>query len=201
MAITSRSWVSTPLGKRVRCWFASCKAKLGEPLSARLENKLSRLPLPRDHSLIAWAPRLGQASLVRDGSWQGNDTLWRTILDLNQALLYADRDGQLRAEPQRRYLTIIDGIVAGEGEGPLGASPLGAGLLVGAFDPISADYAAARLMSYAPDQIPQIARALGAPQFGSLAFAPADLDRALDGPEPAYRFTPPASWSSLLERA
>jgi uncharacterized protein (DUF362 family) len=171
-----------------------------QSLGERLENRLSRLPLPGDNSLIAAAPRLGSGSKVRDGSWHGNDTLWRTILDLNQALIFADRDGVLRPEPQRRYLTIVDGIVAGEGEGPLGATPVDAGLLVGGFDPISVDYTTARVMGYAPPEIPQIARALGSAQFQPFSFDAADLDRVLDGPEPSYVFKPPRAWARLLPR-
>jgi uncharacterized protein (DUF362 family) len=170
-------------------------------IGERVGHRLSRLPLPGDNSLIARAPRVGDGAAVRDGGWQGNDTLWRTILDLNQALLFADRDGVLRPEPQRRYLTIVDGILGGEGEGPLGATPAPAGLLVGGFDPISVDYAASRAMGYAPELIPQVARAIGSPQFQALDFAAADLDRVLDGPEPAYLFRPPRSWSRLLPRA
>jgi uncharacterized protein (DUF362 family) len=166
-------------------------------LGERIENRMSRLPLPGDNSLIARAPRVDSGAKIRDGSWQGNDTLWRTILDLNQALIFADRDGVLRPEPQRRYLTIVDGIVAGEGEGPLGATPVAAGLLVGGFDPISVDHTTALTMGYSPNAIPQIAQALGAAQFAPLRFAAADVDRVLDGPEPSHVFRPPRSWARL----
>src|SRR5262249_5093705 len=79
----------------------------------RFKNTLSRLPLPGDHSLVARAPRLSDPPRVIDGSWEGNDTLWRTILDLNRILFFADRDGRLSGEPQRRLLALVDGIVAG----------------------------------------------------------------------------------------
>ena len=94
-----------------------------QALADRVENKLSRFPLPGDHSLIARAPKVGGPPKVIDGSWEGNRTLWRTILDLNRILFFADREGRIRDTPQRRYLTLVDGIVAGEGEGPLGATP------------------------------------------------------------------------------
>ncbi len=92
---------------------------------------------------------------------EGNRTLWRTILDLNRILFFADRDGRLRDTPQRRYLTVVDGIVAGEGEGPLGATPVAAGLLVGGFDPALVDVSAARAMGFDPLKIAMIREALG----------------------------------------
>jgi hypothetical protein len=97
---------------------------LRPPLSVRVENQLQRFPLPGDHSLIARAPRLSapQNGMVRgyilEGSWEGNDTIWRTTLDLHDIVLHADREGRMHDTPQRRCLALVDGIIAGEGEGP-----------------------------------------------------------------------------------
>jgi uncharacterized protein (DUF362 family) len=160
-----------------------------------IENKLSRFPLPGDHSLVARAPRLGAPPKVIDGSWEGNNTLWRTILDLNRILFFADRDGALRGDPQRRYLTIVDGIVAGEGEGPLGATPVRAGLLVSGFDPGLVDAVATRGMGFDPSQIAMIREALGG---ALLPGASLDLvDHVLDGPALPRPFKAPRSWPSL----
>jgi uncharacterized protein (DUF362 family) len=165
-------------------------------LSEALKSKLSRLPLPGDHSLVARAPRLGGAPQVIDGGWEGNDTLWRTILDLNHLLFYADREGVLRSEQQRRYLTIVDGIVAGEGEGPLGATPVEAGLLIGGFDPVLVDAVCAEAMGFDPEKIPMIREAFARPLLPSSDLA--KVERLLDGPAPTHRFKPPRSWPSLL---
>src|SRR6266571_4024698 len=54
---------------------------------------------------------------VMSGSWFGNDTLWRTILDLNKIARYVDKEGNLRDTPQRRYLCIVDGVYGGENDG------------------------------------------------------------------------------------
>ncbi|MBR4821166.1 DUF362 domain-containing protein, partial [bacterium] len=48
---------------------------------------------------------------VRSGNWYGNDTCWRMVWDLNKAFFTAAK--------ARRYLTVVDGVVAGEGDGPL----------------------------------------------------------------------------------
>jgi hypothetical protein len=158
----------------------------------RVEDKLSRLPLRGGHSLIARAPRLGGPPKVIDGSWAGNCTLWRTILDLNRLLLCADRDGVVHDAPVRRYLTIVDGIVAGEGEGPLGATPVEAGLLVGGLDARLADVAAVRAMGLDPAKIPLLVEAGACGLFEA-----GEPEVTLDGPPPARRFRAPKSWPDL----
>jgi uncharacterized protein (DUF362 family) len=166
-----------------------------QSLADAVENKLSRFPLPGDHSLIARAPRLGGPPKIIDGSWEGNRTLWRTILDLNRILFFADKTGRLRDTPQRRYLTLVDGIVAGEGEGPLGATPVAAGLLVGGFDPALVDVTAARAMGFDPAKIVMIREALGGKLLpGSAAGA---IEETWEGPPATRRFVPPRSWPTL----
>lgn len=166
--------------------------------SESVENKLSRFPLPGDHSLVARAAKIGGPPKIIDGSWEGNDTLWRTILDLNRILFFADKNGVLHDQPVRRYLTLVDGIVAGEGEGPLGATPVRAGLLVGGFDPARVDAVASRNMGLDPEKIIMIREAFdgGLLEGSSLS----DIDHVIDGERPTRHFKPPKSWSSLLAR-
>ncbi|MDI7266637.1 MAG: DUF362 domain-containing protein [Myxococcota bacterium] len=175
------------------------------PFAVRWENRLQRFPLPFDHSLIARAPRLDDGGAragmlhgwIVEGSWQGNDTVWRTALDLNRILFHADRDGRLRdGAPLRRYLAIVDGIVAGEGEGPLASTPRNAGLLVAGCDPALVDLACLRAMGLCEDAVPMVRRAFDVPLLpGSHADA---LRVALDGPAPHGRFAPPSTWPALL---
>ncbi|HOX28620.1 MAG TPA: DUF362 domain-containing protein, partial [bacterium] len=65
---------------------------------------------------------------VRNGNWHGNDTCWRMVLDLNRALLYGDANGLLDPGGKKRYLAIIDGIVGGQGNGPLEPDAAAAGV-------------------------------------------------------------------------
>jgi uncharacterized protein (DUF362 family) len=177
------------------------------PLAVRLENQLQRFPLPFDHSLIARAPLLADGrsqngflhGFIMEGSWEGNDTIWRTVLDLNQVLFYADRAGRLRDTPQRRYLALVDGIIAGEGEGPLASTPRHAGLIIAGLDPALVDAACARAMGYGERSVAMIARALagtGRPLLPSSDAA--QLRVILDGPPPNGAFVPPKTWPSLL---
>lgn len=89
-----------------------------------------------------------------EGDWHGNDTVWRMVLDLNQILLYADKRGVLHYTPQKRYFSCIDGIIAGEKEGPLHPVPKKTGLLVGGFNPVAVDLSCIKLMGYDYRKIP-----------------------------------------------
>ncbi len=82
------------------------------------------------------------------GTWYGNDTLWRTILDLNKIVLYADKYGEIKKTRQRAYFSIVDGIIAQEGEGPMTGNPKHAGILICGYDPVAIDSFAAHIMGY-----------------------------------------------------
>ncbi len=95
---------------------------------------------------------------IAAGSWYGNDTIWRMIYDLNRIIRYAPASGgRLCDKHQRAYLTLIDGIVSGEGNGPLQPLPVKSGILIGCSDPFLADSTMACLMGYAPEKIPCLA--------------------------------------------
>ena len=87
---------------------------------------------------------------IRSGNWYGNQTTWRMCGDLNRCLYYSDRDGlHLDAPaPVRTVLTIIDGVLAGEGEGPLAPSDVPLGAVIAGTDPIAVDLVAVRLMGF-----------------------------------------------------
>jgi uncharacterized protein (DUF362 family) len=95
---------------------------------------------------------------ISEGSWFGNDTLWRTILDLNRIGRYADREGRIKSSPQRRIFCVVDAVTAGEGEGPLEPSDLQCGAAFAGMNPLVVDAAAARFMGLSVDEIPQLKR-------------------------------------------
>ena len=96
-----------------------------------------------------------------EGSWHGNDTVWRTCLDLQRILRYGRLDGSMAATPQRRVVSITDAIVGGEGEGPLAPTPVPSGFLTGAANPAAAEWTHARLMGFDPARIPLVRRRSG----------------------------------------
>ncbi len=116
----------------------------------------------------------------------------------------------LRETPQRRHLTLIDGIVAGEGDGPLAPTPVDAGALLFADDVVLADRIACRLMGFDPHDVPLVDRASGVEPW-RLGPAPgADVAIMLDGRVVAERdvptalgraFRPPSGWVDRLRYA
>lgn len=104
--------------------------------------------------MLSRVSRMTGDRLGVEGSWHGNDTIWRTCLDLNRILLYGRCDGTLADAPQRRVLNLVDAIVAGQGDGPLSPQPLDLGLLLAGSSSAAVDWVAAQLLGYDPRRIP-----------------------------------------------
>jgi hypothetical protein len=141
-----------------------------------------------------------------EGAWYGNDTAWRMCLDLNRILVYGDVDGRLRQLPQRTIISITDAIIAGEGEGPLEASPVNSGFLTGALNAAAADYVHARLMGLDPDRIPIIREAFENRSWPLADFRPAEILVRTGASElpgshilPVRFFVPPRGWRGHCE--
>lgn len=97
--------------------------------------------------------------VVRSGNWHGNDTCWRMVLDLNRCLIWHDRSGQRLTTP-RRYLSLIDGVIGGEGNGPLAPQPVPSAFLVAGFNPWAVDWVATEEMGLPPERVPLLQRPL-----------------------------------------
>lgn len=84
-----------------------------------------------------------KAEVTHRGAWPGNDTIWRMVADLYKGMKMKER----------RYFTVIDGIVAGEGQGPFCPTSKNANTLIAGDDLLAADCAAARYMGINPEKI------------------------------------------------
>jgi uncharacterized protein (DUF362 family) len=95
---------------------------------------------------------------IRSGNWHGNRTTWRMCLDLNRCLYYSDAAGaHFDADaPVRSVLTVLDGVIAGEGEGPLAPRDVPLGAILAATDPVALDLAAVRLMGFDETKLPKL---------------------------------------------
>ena len=86
----------------------------------------------------------GQKAKVKHrGAWPGNDTIWRMVGDLYQGMKMKNR----------RYFTVIDGIVAGEGQGPFCPTSKNANTLFVGEDLLATDVVATRYMGLNPSKI------------------------------------------------
>ena len=149
-----------------------------------------------------------QGDPYQNGGWYGNDTVWRMVLDLNKLLLYGRRDGSLASQPTRRVISFVDGLWAGEGEGPLKPSAKVAGVLLAGADSLLLDIVAATLMGFDYQKIKLLTRGLA---LKDLPVAGAPLGALeLCSNEPAWRsleavgrhhlrFVPPRGWVGHIE--
>lgn len=120
------------------------------------------------------------------GSWYGNDTVWRMVLDLNRLLLYYDAARQA-VHPGRapaRFFTVLDGLVGGHRESPLAPTPYPSGVVMACGNAVAIDTVAAAYMGFDWRRIPQVARAFDAHRLPLTAFGPEDIRVVgLDGVE------------------
>jgi uncharacterized protein (DUF362 family) len=188
----------------------------------RLERTLSDVLLGNNwpigkYPFLAWRAARKVMSLLRSssasgftyGNWHGNDTAWRMALDLNRILLCGAADGTVSPQPIRRYISIIDGIIGGDGEGPLAPDPYPSGCIVGGFNPVAVDWVATRLMGLDPNRIPLYVNAVRQMQEWVPEFAVDKLTVASnaeefcgvlqDGPPP-FQFRAAAGWRGQIER-
>jgi uncharacterized protein (DUF362 family) len=86
--------------------------------------------------------------------WYGNDTIWRTVYDLNLIALYGKKDGTLSDTPQRMLYSLCDGIVGGQGNGPLSPDPLALGMIAFSNDAELMDLAVGHLFHLQLEKIP-----------------------------------------------
>ena len=91
-----------------------------------------------------------------EGSWYGNDTIWRTILDLNLIVKYADINGIMTKREQRKVFCLGDMVVMGEKEGPLLPSPRNVGIISAGGNCVCFDEAISTLMGLDSTMIPSI---------------------------------------------
>lgn len=91
-----------------------------------------------------------------EGSWYGNDTIWRTILDIVRIALYSDKKGNIKHTKQRNIFTIVDGVISGEKEGPLEPTSKHSGVLIGGYNPANIDFATSSIMGFDYNKIPTI---------------------------------------------
>lgn len=109
--------------------------------SFKLSSLLWRLSFPKKtHQLAA--------------GWFGNDTTWRMVMDLNTIAVYGKKDGTISKQPQRNFYSLCDGIIGGQGDGPLNPDPMALGIISFTNHSGFNDLALASLMGLDTSKIP-----------------------------------------------
>jgi len=192
-----------------------------ERAGVRLLRKLA-LGLPRAGPRIFFgAKQVGKTAfgdtetIVRSGNWWGNDTTWRMCLDLNKLLLYGNPDGSMRPPAlgeRKRTLSVVDGILAGEGRGPMNPDPVPARVVLLGTDFVAVDAACAVLMGFDVERLPIVReafRARGWPitdvRLGAISLVSDRPDwngrlEELD-PRSLFEFEPHFGWKGAVEAA
>lgn len=133
--------------------------------------------------------------------WYGNDTTWRMVLDLNKIALYGTLDGKISSTPQRVIYSLCDGIIGGQGDGPLCPEPLPLGIICLSNHSYLTDISMALLMGFDFRKIPLLS---AAEKLLNLR----DVDLYLDGhpvglnelSNRAIETKPPPGWAEYLAK-
>ena len=107
---------------------------------------------------------------AREGTWHGNDTLWRTVLDLNYVLRYARADGKVMDQPQRTILHLGDMVVSGEKEGPMSPSPKEQHMMLFSDDAVEFDCIVAKVMGFDYNKLAILNHAVGFKPLTKLSY-------------------------------
>lgn len=99
---------------------------------------------------IGW---LTTGDKYRIGSWYGNDTIWRTSIDLNYILLHANKNGIIQKNEQRKVVTIADMIISGQGSGPVGPHPKPLGMIMMSDNSLLFDRVMCEIMGFDKNKI------------------------------------------------
>lgn len=182
------------------------RSDAGTKLQSRLISAFKRAAKVSGTAAKLWAPiavRIGAKvfgatnKVVRSGNWHGNDTTWRMTLDLNRILFHFNGTAQRRRTPLR-YLTIIDGIIAGEGNGPMEADAKPCGVLIAGTNPVAADLVAAQLMGFDWQKISTIREAFQLSTLPLVDFTPEQIQVFPEIGE-RFHFQPHFGWVGHIE--
>ncbi len=180
---------------------------IGKPLYPRVMwvNKAIRAVTGRD---LIRSIRDNDADPYQNGGWHGNDTVWRMVLDLNKILFYGTSEGRLGERSPRKVFNFVDGLYAGQGEGPLRPDPKMAGVLMAGADSLLVDIAAATLMGFDHEQIRLLRHARAIQDYPVGSGDPTVMQlvsnveswRSLDRLRSSHLgFRPPRGWRGFIE--
>jgi len=180
---------------------------------SHLHDVIQKIPL--ENRMGSWS-RIIDRVLLRSmrllninlgGSWWGNDTCWRMAVDLARILAYATLKGELQEVSLRPHLSLIDGVVGGEGYGPLAPTAVDSGVLIFSNNLVSSDWVAAIMMGYDPSVLPIVRESARLNKYPILTYPLDNEFIVYNGVQTTleelirtvyYHYRPPRGWSGHL---
>jgi uncharacterized protein (DUF362 family) len=127
------------------------------------------------------------------GAWRENDTAWRMVVDLYN--IFINNIGESKT---RKYFSVIDGIVSGEGDGPFCPTPKETNVIISGEDLFECDMVGVRLMDFDVNQIKYLNYINNSRKQNitivSDIFPPKDF---FSGEKRYFNFKPPKQWNEL----
>jgi uncharacterized protein (DUF362 family) len=136
------------------------------------------------------------------GAWDGNDTCWRMAADLYDVfVLDKTRWRQRHGRHPLRFFSVIDGVLAGEADGPFCPSPRETRVVFGGEDLLLTDAVAARYMDFDLSEIRYLAFLL---ERAAMDLTTIGIETNVEGFAQAFhtqaafgRFRAPEGWPRL----
>ncbi len=152
----------------------------------------------KDFSRLTWklAPVTPYHNLM--AAWYGNDTCWRMVLDLNKIVKFGTIKGEISKMPQREIFAMCDGIVGGQGNGPLYPVPLPMGFMSISNDSGLNDMVYAVLMGFDINKIPLLINSGASLENGKI-FIKESENNVKTLSELAVKTDPPPGWRGFIE--
>jgi uncharacterized protein (DUF362 family) len=138
------------------------------------------------------------------GCWHGNDTIWRTIWDLNYIIRHADKSGILHEDVQRTIINVGDMIIAGEHNGPLSPDDKPLGMILLSDDEIAFDLTVCKIMGFSPRKMPLYRYILDEKKWNDDIVLKSNDDRYSGKLEElrlddSWKFVPHDAWKEKIE--
>lgn len=134
------------------------------------------------------------------GAWDKNDTTWRMTVDVFNAFCRDITGTRARSGQRVRFLSIVDGILGGDTDGPHFPHPKEAGVVIAGEDFLEVDLVCARAMDFDYREIPYLAH-LSSSERLNVEALDVRVERPggdfFDGERQMLMFRPPHRWPKL----
>jgi len=105
---------------------------------------------------------------------------------------------------------VVDGIIGGEGNGPMAPDPVDAGVIIAGTHPVAVDVTAATLMGFDWQKVRLLKNAFAMKRLSFVDFAPSDIEVVsnknewrgrIDQLEDCFSFRPHFGWIGAIENS